>query len=54
MNCCAQQHVYLSQKGEQGLCGGMIAKDKWRLSSMEAKVLAWDGKSKNGEKNYDT
>lgn len=46
--------MYLSRKGEQGLRGGMIVKDKWKLSSLEAKVLAWDGKPKNGAKNCDT
>ena len=46
--------MYLSQKGEQCLHGGTIVKDKWKLSSLEAKVLAWDSKPKNGEKNYDT
>ena len=40
-----RKHVYLPGTEEGRLLGGMIVKAKWKSSRLEAKVLAWDGKS---------
>lgn len=47
-----RQHVYLPGTGECRLHGGMIVKAKWKSSRLEAKVLAWDGKSVNCARHF--